>query len=230
MRDNPDNKSLGNLVGIEADERGNPETLPQNKIAQQINRQVDKSKRSQKESEYTLQKYCLDDQIEEEETFGGALDKITDTVDINKVVDKLIGDVEGEIDDQMSNDNYREGSNSADHRETSNLVEARASRQILQRPCRVTVLSRKVIENQLLAEELPESPPTLDLYMLMLILTNTTEQLQAPQLIYKILRRQDKDLWLESIYRELRALLQNKTWEYIRRSDILPGHKILSSK
>jgi hypothetical protein len=32
------------------------------------------------------------------------------------------------------------------------------------------------------------------------------------------------------MHRELRALLRNKTWEYIRRSDIPQGHKILTGR
>ena len=94
----------------------------------------------------------------------------------------------------------------------------------------MTIPTRKVIENQLLAEELPESPPTLDLSTLMLTLTNAIEQLQAPQSVAEILRRQDKQRWLDSMHRELRALLKNKTWEYVRRSDIPSGHKLLSGK
>jgi Reverse transcriptase (RNA-dependent DNA polymerase) len=92
----------------------------------------------------------------------------------------------------------------------------------------VTVPTWKVIENQLNAEELPESPAIIDL--IMLNLTNAIEQLQAPQSISEILRRHDKDLWLESMHRELRALLQNKTWEYVRRLDVPPGHKILTGR
>ena len=69
--------------------------------------------------------------------------------------------------------------------------------------------SQSLRENQLNAEELTESPTTIDL--IVLNLTNATEQLLAPQSYAEILRRRDKDLWLESIYRELRALLTNKT-------------------
>jgi hypothetical protein len=92
----------------------------------------------------------------------------------------------------------------------------------------VTVPTWKVKQNQLNAEEITESPTTVDL--IMLNLTNATEQLQAPQSISEILKRKDKNLWLESMHRELRALLRNKTWEYIRRSDIPQGHKILTGR
>ena len=94
----------------------------------------------------------------------------------------------------------------------------------------MTIPSWKVTENQLLAEELPESPLTLDLSTLILTMTNVIEQLQAPQSIAEILKRQDKQRWLDSMHRELKALLKNKTWEYVRRSDIPPGHKVLSRK
>jgi hypothetical protein len=92
----------------------------------------------------------------------------------------------------------------------------------------VTIPIWKVKENELNAKELTESPTTVDL--IMLNLTNTIEQLQAPQSISEILRRRDKDLWLESMYRELRALLRNKTWEYVRKLDIPPGHKVLTGR
>jgi hypothetical protein len=116
-----------------------------------------------------------------------------------------------------------------DEEDTSNVnlqTEQGQQRQPLRRPHRVTVPTWKVRENQLNAEELTESPTTIDL--IALNLTNATEQ--APQSISEILRRRDKDLWLESMHRELRALLRNKTWEYVRRSDIPPGHKVLTGR
>jgi hypothetical protein len=73
----------------------------------------------------------------------------------------------------------------------------------------VTVLTWKVIENQSAIDELPESSTIVDL--IILNLTNAVEQLQAPESFSEILRRHDKDLWLESMHRELRSLLQNKT-------------------
>jgi hypothetical protein len=148
-----------------------------------------------------------------------------DQIDINKVIDKLTGDVEGEKDDQLSDDNYEEEEQPSDVNASD--VNANQTEQG-QRPRRVIIPTWKVAENQLDLEELPESPTTIDL--IMLNLTNATEQLQAPQSISEILRRRDKDLWLESMHRELQALLRNKTWEYVRRSDVPPGHKILTGR
>ena len=179
MRDNPDNNTLGNLVGTEADSISDPETPPQSEVARN-----------------------------------------PDQININKAINKLAGDVKGENDDQLGDEDDEEG--------TSNVnvqTEHGQQRQSLDRPHRMTVPTWKVRENQLNAEELTKSPITINLIMLNLI--NTTEQLQAPESISEIYRRRDKDLWLESIHRELRALLRNKTWEYIRRSDIPPGYKVL---
>ena len=149
-----------------------------------------------------------------------------DHIDINKVIDELTGDVEGEKDDQLSDDNYEEEEQTSDV--NADQTEQGQEQGQPVRPRRVIIPSWKVRENQLDADELPESPTTIDL--IMLNLTNATEQLQAPQSISEILRRRDKDLWLESMHRELRALLRNKTWEYVRRSDIPPGRKILTGR
>jgi Reverse transcriptase (RNA-dependent DNA polymerase)/Integrase core domain len=149
-----------------------------------------------------------------------------DHIDINKVIDELTGDVEGERDDQLSDDNYEEEEQTSDV--NADQTEQGQEQGQPVRPRRVIIPSWKVRENQLDADELPESPTTIDL--IMLNLTNATEQLQAPQSLSEILRRRDKDLWLESMYRELRALLRNKTWEYVRRSDVPPGHKILTGR
>jgi hypothetical protein len=129
--------------------------------------------------------------------------------------------------------NADQSSDEDDEERTSDVnvnaqTEQGQQRQPRERPHRVTVPTWKVKQNQLNAEEITESPTTVDL--IMLNLTNATEQLQAPQSISEILKRKDKNLWLESMHRELRALLRNKTWEYIRRSDIPQGHKILTGR
>jgi hypothetical protein len=77
-----------------------------------------------------------------------------DHIDINKVIDKLTGDVEGEKDDQLSDDNYEEETSdvNADHtehnyeeRETSdvNATEQGRQRQSRQRPRRVITTKRR---------------------------------------------------------------------------------------
>jgi hypothetical protein len=145
-------------------------------------------------------------------------------INIQKVIDKLVGDVEGENDQSSDEDDEERTSDVNVNAQT----EQGQQRQPRERPHRVTVPTWKVRQNQLNAEEITESPTTVDL--IMLNLTNATEQLQAPQSISEILKRKDKNLWLESMHRELRALLRNKTWEYIRRSDIPQGHKILTGR
>ena len=115
-----------------------------------------------------------------------------DHIDINKVVDKLVGDVEGEEDDQLGDDNYEEEETSdvnADRTEDGlqrpSSVEDRTEDGLqrpsrvehgLQRPRRVIIPTWKVTENQLDPEELPEFPTTVDL--IMLNLTNAIEQLK----------------------------------------------------
>jgi len=212
MRDNPDNDTLGNLVGREADNISDPETPPQSEIARipdQTNIQETVCRR-------------VDDVAGEKEDQSGRA-RNPDQTNIHETIYKRVDDVEGENDSQLDDEDDEEG--------TSNVnasTEQGQQRQPLRRPHRVTVPTWKVRENQLNAEELTESPPAIDL--IMLNLTNATEQLQAPQSISEILRRRDKDLWLESMHRELRALLRNKSWEYVRRSDIPPGHKVLTGR
>jgi len=161
----------------------------------------------------------------------------TDQIDISKLVDKLTGDVEGEEDDHLDDDNYEgveqasdvnaTGQSPTGQSPTGQSPTEQGQRQMPGRPRRVIIPTWKVQKN-LDLEELPESPTTVDL--IMLNLTNATEQLQAPQSLSEIFKRRDKDLWLESMHRELQALLRNKTWEYVRRSDIPPGHKILTGR
>ena len=152
-------------------------------------------------------------------------------VDISKLDDKLSGDVEGEEgdndeDDELNDDNYEGVEQASDVNATE---QGQEQWPLPTRPRRVVVPTWKAELNQKYQlEDLSESPPTVDL--IMLNLTNATEQLLAPQSYAEILRRRDKDLWLESMHRELRALLANKTWEYVRRSDVPPGHKILTGR
>jgi hypothetical protein len=77
-----------------------------------------------------------------------------DHIDINKVIDKLVGDVEGEKDDQLSDDNYEEETSDVN----ANQTEHGQQRQPLERPRRIIIPTWKVTENQLDPEELPESP------------------------------------------------------------------------
>src|SRR5213078_2337696 len=120
-----------------------------------------------------------------------------DQININEVVDKLIGDVEGEKDDQPD-DNYEEEITSDSNVPDSNVPNSNVQtgqgqqRQSLERPHRVIIPTWKVIENQLDADELPESTTTT-VDLIMLNLTNAVEQLQAPQSYSQILKRQDKD-------------------------------------
>jgi hypothetical protein len=238
MRDNPDNDTLGNLVGREADHTSDPETPPQSEIARNPNhtnvkeatkrvgdvvrekeRQSDHTARNERRSDHTAQKTHQSDHTAQSDHIARNLDP----TNINEAIDKRVGDVEGENDSQLGDED--------DEERISNVnmpTEQGQQRQPLGRSHRLTLPTWKTRENQLIAKERSEFPTTIDL--IMLNLTNATEQLQAPQSISEILRRRNKDLWLELMHRELRALLRNKTWEYVRRSDVPAGHKVLTGR
>jgi hypothetical protein len=136
MRDNPDNDNIGNLVGEERDERSNPETPPQSEIAQQKElrtRTGDNEAPGEVRQLEEIARWSKRSQEGNEATSPGEAQQGRQ-VDINEVIDRLVGDVEGEKDDQQSDGNYK-GERISD----SVTADRCRQRQLLQRPRRITV-------------------------------------------------------------------------------------------
>src|SRR5438045_3412057 len=102
-------------------------------------------------------------------------------IDISKLIDKLSGDVEGEEDDYLNDDNYEGVEQASDVNATE-----QGQWQLPARPRRVIIPTWKVQKNLEQQEELSESPTTINL--IMLNLTNATEQLLAPESLSEIFR------------------------------------------